>query len=741
MVFRARFFILIFVLGSLAPPVFGDVTSSSSCNDLLGSVLDGAKVDVWRSIRSSKNYKPLSDFLLSADSPVPPVQESERVGGVGVLRLSTDLKTGTSVVERVDPGTGASETVFDSQTLPRANAWGRVESVSISQDLKTLIIGYRNYGEGMAPFEEIRRPLGAQSKLSGTPVPAEPLIRNYQSIGPVLHAPEGDYDLRNYGLNASTDLVFIGHDGAEKLLDSSFVQDANGRTKILNVLISPNHKYFVIQAIRDGSIDHFQFKIYNREEGVFGQTFESGAREVDWNDGSTLNYMSYSEADHGQMVSVDLDPAPKPLVVSPENIGPGIHPPDLARPVGKIGDTYFYLAKSDTGDPGSLRMVDGGQIKTLYPGDGPLVIAGAFQRGDYLFLQLKSGGQQVRKIFDSKGQELGDLVVPSCCALTFVDWVEPGKTLALKFASVVPGQVDVTYNLATKAFDPPNFVRKLMTNDEVTYTSEIVNVKSHDGTTVPMRLSHRKDMIVDGTHPTYMEVYGGFDDGNPGFSPSYNPMKLRFMKQGGVLASPALRGGNEFGEKWHVAGMNLNKVKTYEDTAASAQYLVDHKISNPKKIILTGASNGGLVSAEVGLTYPNLFGLVIPENGPYDMVNTEILDARSQGASYEYGSNSVPAEKQNKIDYSPLEKAKSPPANAPAFLIVNGDMDSRVNPVHSTEFFETLKQNSAHPETVQMLKTPFSGHGNYSTYDGIIGWSTESAIWTKIYDYIGWQFK
>jgi dienelactone hydrolase len=745
MVFRAHFFILIVVLGSLATPALGDATSSTSCNDLLGSVLgsalEGAKVDVWRGIRSSKNYKPLSDFILSEDSTIPPIQKSETIGGVGVLRLTTDLRTGSSIVERVDPRTGVSETVFDTQTLPRANAWGRVESVSVSPDLKTLIIGYRNYGDGMAPFEEIRRPLGAQSKLSGISVPTEPLIRNYQSIGSVLHADEGDYDLRNYGLNASTDLVFIGHDGTEKLLDSSFAQDANGRTKILNVLISPNHKYLVIQSIRDGSIDHFQFKIYNRQEGVFGPTIESGAREVNWADGSTLSYRSYSEADHGQIVSVNLDPAAKPLALNPENIGPGIDTPDLAKVVGKIGDNYFYLAKSETGDLGSLRMIENGQIKTLYPGDGSLVIAGTFQRGDYLFLQLKSGGELVRKIFDSKGQEIGNFLIPSCCALISLDWIEPGKTLALKFSSVVPERVDVTYNLATKAFDPPNFVRELMTDDGVPYTSEIVNLKSRDGTVVPMRLSHRRDMIADGTHPTYMEVYGGFGDGNPGFSPAYDAMKYRFMKQGGVLASPALRGGNEFGEKWHVAGMNLNKVKTYEDTAAAAQYLVDHKISNPKKIILTGASNGGLVSAEVGLSYPDLFGLVIPENGPYDIANTEILDARSQGAKQEYGSNSVPAEKQNKIDFSPLEKAKNPPANAPAFFIVNGNEDSRVNPVHSTEFFETLKQNSAHPETVQMLKTPFSGHGNYSTYDGIIGWSTESAIWTKIYDFLGWQFK
>lgn len=759
MVFRLRAFPLTFrflaatvVIGTLALSASAGVTPSILCIDnSLGAVLDGAKVDVWRSIRSSKNYKPISDFLLSADSPISPVQESDHLEGIGVLHLLTDLKTGSSVIQRLDPKTGASEVLFDTQTLPRSNAWGRVESVSISPDRKNLIIHYRNYGVGMPPFEEIHRPLSLLSGESGAvSVSADPVFRNYRSIGAVFHAPEGDYDLRNYGLNASTDLVFIGHDGTEKLLDSSFAQDKNGRTTIFNVLTSPNKKYFVIQSYRDGSIDRFQFKIYDRETGQFGQTFESDGKEVTWLDDSTMSYRAYSEKDTGQMVSVNLDPSAKPPILNSENHESGINIPDLGRQIGKIGNNLFYFTKSDNGDLASLKMIDGAQVdpqssvplqgKALYSSDGSLVIDGAFQRGDYLFLRLKAGAQHIRKIFDSKGQELGDLVIPSCCSLTYAGWIDPGKTLALKFSSVVPGRVDVTYNLASKTFDPPNFEHKLMTQNGVTYVSEVVNVKSRDGTLIPMRLSHRKDLIANGTLPTYMNVYGGFGEENSGFTPNYNEMKYRFMNQGGVLASPALRGGGEFGEKWHQAGMVLNKVKTYEDTAAAAQYLIDHHISGPKKIILTGASNGGLVSAEAGLKYPGLFGLVIPENGPYDLANAETLDPQTKGAYYEYGSNSVPAEKQNKIDYSPLEKAKSPPADAPAFFIVNGEKDSRVNPIHSTEFFETLKQNSAHPETVQMLKTPFSGHFNYS--DGnVIGWSTESAIWTKIYDYLGWQFK
>jgi len=210
---------------------------------------------------------------------------------------------------------------------------------------------------------------------------------------------------------------------------------------------------------------------------------------------------------------------------------------------------------------------------------------------------------------------------------------------------------------------------------------------SKDGTRVPMFIAYRKGTRLDGSNPTLLTGYGGFD---VSLSPSFSPEAAAWVESGGVFALPNLRGGGEFGEKWHEAGMLQHKQNVFDDFLAAAQYLIDNRYTNPSKLGITGQSNGGLLVGAALTQRPDLFRAVVCRYPLLDMLRYEnFLVARYWVP--EYGAATASADQFKVLyAYSPYQNVKQG-ANYPAVLFVSGDGDTRVAPLHARKMAAMLQ--------------------------------------------------
>lgn len=229
---------------------------------------------------------------------------------------------------------------------------------------------------------------------------------------------------------------------------------------------------------------------------------------------------------------------------------------------------------------------------------------------------------------------------------------------------------------------------------------------SKDGTKVPMFLTYKKGIKLDGTNPALIYGYGGFNiPSTPGFSVS----NAFFMEQGGIYAVVNLRGGSEYGEKWHKAGMKENKQNVFDDFIGAAEYLVKEKYTNKSKIAIRGGSNGGLLVGAVMTQRPDLFKVAIPQVGVMDMLRYHKFTIGWAWA-VEYG-RSDSADAFNYLSkYSPLHNLK-PGVSYPATIVTTADHDDRVVPAHSFKFAATLQAAQAGTNPTVIRIESKAGHG------------------------------
>ena len=256
---------------------------------------------------------------------------------------------------------------------------------------------------------------------------------------------------------------------------------------------------------------------------------------------------------------------------------------------------------------------------------------------------------------------------------------------------------------------------------------------SKDGTKVPMFITYKKGIKLDGNNPVLMYGYGGFNVPlTPGFSISF----AFFLEHGGVLAVVNLRGGNEYGEEWHKEGMLQNKQNVFDDFIAAAQFLIDKKYTNPSKLAMRGGSNGGLLIGAVMTQRPDLFKVAIPQVGVMDMLRYHLFTIGWAWAT-EYGRSDKKEDFENLIKYSPLQNLK-PGVKYPATLITTADHDDRVVPAHSFKFAATLQaDNDGTNPTLIRIETK-AGHGAGKPTDKQI--DEEADIWSFVMYNLGMNF-
>ena len=230
---------------------------------------------------------------------------------------------------------------------------------------------------------------------------------------------------------------------------------------------------------------------------------------------------------------------------------------------------------------------------------------------------------------------------------------------------------------------------------------------SKDGTRVPINIIRLKGARLDGTHPTLLSGYGGYDiSTKPGFVGSFARM---WLDQGGVYVRAALRGGGEYGEEWHKAGKLTHKQNVFDDFVACAEYLIDQKYTSPAHLAILGGSNGGLLMGAAFTQRPDLFRAVVSSVGIYDMLRVE-LDPNGAFNITEYGTVKDPEQFQALYAYSPYQHVKDGTAY-PALLMPTGENDHRVNPMQSRKMIARLQaaDSSGHPILLRTSAT--AGHG------------------------------
>ncbi|NET85559.1 MAG: S9 family peptidase [Moorea sp. SIO1F2] len=238
------------------------------------------------------------------------------------------------------------------------------------------------------------------------------------------------------------------------------------------------------------------------------------------------------------------------------------------------------------------------------------------------------------------------------------------------------------------------------------YETKQVFYPSKDGTQVPMFITHKKGLQLDGNNPTYLYGYGGF---NISITPNFSISNLVWMEMGGVYAVANLRGGGEYGEDWHQSGTKLNKQNVFDDFIAAAEWLISAQYTSPKKVAIAGGSNGGLLVGACMTQRPDLFGAALPAVGVLDMLRFHKFTIGWAWCS-DYGSPDHPEEFKALYAYSPLHNLK-PGTAYPPTLITTADHDDRVVPAHSFKFAAALQEAHEGEQPVLIRIETKAGHG------------------------------
>ncbi len=324
--------------------------------------------------------------------------------------------------------------------------------------------------------------------------------------------------------------------------------------------------------------------------------------------------------------------------------------------------------------------------------------------GDTLIASYLKDAHSRIAVFTASGGERGDLQLPGIgTAYGFQGHQSDVETFYAFTSFTTPGTV---YHLDVTTLKSSVFRRPNVAFDPDNYVTEQYFCTSKDCTRVPIFVTHRKGLKDDGVNPTLLYGYGGFDIS---LTPRFSVSHLVWLEMGGVYAVASLRGGGEYGESWHRAGMLKDKQNVFNDFISSAEWLIDSRFTSPKKLAISGSSNGGLLVGAVLNQRPDLFGAALPDVGVMDMLRFNKFTIGWAWTS-EYGSPEDPAMFPVLRAYSPYHNIK-PGTYYPATLITTADHDDRVFPAHSFKYAARLQAAQGGPAPVLIRIETRAGHG------------------------------
>ena len=325
--------------------------------------------------------------------------------------------------------------------------------------------------------------------------------------------------------------------------------------------------------------------------------------------------------------------------------------------------------------------------------------------GGFIFAEYMQDALSVVKQFNYDGNLVRDVKLPGIGTVGGFSGKKEEKVLYYTFTNYVsPG---IIY-----AYDPVTGISSVYSKPKVdfnsdNYISEQVFYNSKDGTKIPMIITRRKDIKLNGKNPTMLYGYGGF---NISLTPSFSITNAVWMENGGIYAVPNLRGGGEYGKAWHDAGTKMQKQKVFEDFIAAAEFLIDNKYTSSDYLAISGGSNGGLLVGATMTQRPDLMKVALPAVGVLDMLRYHTFTAGA-GWAYDYGTAEDSADMFNYLKgYSPVHNVRKG-VQYPATMVTTGDHDDRVVPAHSFKFAATLQEYQTGNNPVLIRIGVNAGHG------------------------------
>jgi len=322
--------------------------------------------------------------------------------------------------------------------------------------------------------------------------------------------------------------------------------------------------------------------------------------------------------------------------------------------------------------------------------------------GDKIIASYQDTVKTKLYVYDMNGKMLNEIKLPGLGNSDF-SASKKSSTVFYSFTNYIILPTIFSYDVATDKstlFAKPD--NGFKSED---YTTEQVFYPSKDGTKIPMYIVHKNGIKMDGNNPCFLYAYGGF---NISILPAFSPGAALFLEHGGIYAVPNIRGGGEFGEKWHEAGTKLNKQNVFDDFYAASTYLVDNKYTSRSKLAIHGRSNGGLLIGASINQHPDMAKVALPGVGVQDMLRYHKFTIGWSWAN-DYGTSDDSIQFHNLIKFSPVHNVHD--TAYPATLITTADHDDRVVPAHSFKFAATLQAHQKGDEPVLIRIDHNAGHG------------------------------
>ena len=325
--------------------------------------------------------------------------------------------------------------------------------------------------------------------------------------------------------------------------------------------------------------------------------------------------------------------------------------------------------------------------------------------GNHFVINYLEDAKSRLRLFAMDGTPTGDVTLPGIGTVGGLNGRREDPDLYFLFTSALTPSSVMKTTVASNTTSVHKSPK--VPFDASAYETKQVFFQSKDGTRVPMFVTHRKGVALDGTNPVLLYAYGGF---NVNLLPAFSPERIAWLEAGGIYAQPNLRGGGEYGEAWHQAGMHEKKQNVFDDFIAAAEFLVREKYTTPSRLVIEGASNGGLLVGAVITQRPDLFAVALPAVGVMDMLRFHRFTIGWAWVT-EYGSaDSSQAQFETLKAYSPLHNLR-PGTNYPATLITTADHDDRVVPAHSFKFAAALQAATTWARPAYIRIETKAGHG------------------------------
>jgi prolyl oligopeptidase len=377
-------------------------------------------------------------------------------------------------------------------------------------------------------------------------------------------------------------------------------------------------------------------------------------------------------------------------------------------PMEVIGDTVYFFTNYKAPKYCLMKAsIDNPKIKnwiSFVPETENVLNSAGFTNGQMILTYQKDASIHAY-VYSAEGKLKHEIQLPTLGSAGF-SFDKKEKDIFYTFTSFIFPSTIYKYDIINNKSEI--FVSPKVQFNPTDYVTEQVFYSSKDGTKIPMFLTYKKRIEIDGSNPVFLYGYGGF---NISLNPSFSAMRIPFLENGGIYAQVNLRGGGEYGEAWHLAGTKMQKQNVFDDFIAAAEYLIAHKYTNKQKIAIVGGSNGGLLVGACVNQRPDLFKVAIPEVGVMDMLRYQKFTIGYNWAS-DYGTSDDSKEMFDYLyKYSPIHNIKNDGVPYPAILITTADHDDRVVPAHSFKYAATLQAANTGTAPKLIRIDTKAGHG------------------------------